>query len=251
MPKLYTTAKIEVTDKGLVAVASTASEDRQGEVVQVEGWELKNYKKNPLILWAHDHTQPPIGVAKRIWVEGSGKRAKLMFEPVFHEITEMGRAIKRLVEEKIIRSFSVGFRPIDQDGDTFTKQELLEISAVNVPANAEAMMLAYKSLKDDGFANEVIEQSGIPVGLLEKVGQLEERQKLMEGKLDSAVKGLVSLNPQGRSQRLLEERLAVNKAIVRAADKLLTKPEFKRERLVKAIKLAGEKLIVSQKQELK
>lgn len=250
--KLYTSAKLEPTDKGLLAVASTATEDRQGESVLAEGWELKNFKKNPVLLWAHDHTQPPIGSAKRVWIEGTGKKAKLMFEPVFHEITELGRAIKRLYEEKILKTFSVGFKPLDQDGDTFHKQELLEISAVNVPANADAMMLAYKSLKDDGFGNDIIERTGIPVGLIEKVGKLEEKQKLMEGKLDTAVKGLASLNPhQGRSQRLLDERLAVSKVIVRAADKLNSHPPaHKQERLVKVIKLAGEKLIVSQKQEL-
>lgn len=247
-------ATIEKTPQGMVAVASTASEDRQGEVVSPDGWELKNFKKNPLILWAHNHEEPAIGVSEKTWIEGTGKKARLMIKPVLHEVTERARAIKRLVELGIIRSLSVGFRPIDQDGNTFTKQELLEVSIVNVPANADAQMLAYKSLKDEGFDNEVIEQTGIPAGLIEKVGQLEERQKLIEGKFNAAVKAFPSAAPHpGRSQRRLEERISVAKVITRASDKLLAEqmPAHKQARLVKAIKLAGEQLIVSHKQELK
>lgn len=250
--KLYTQAEINQTDKGLVAIASTAVEDRHGEVVEVEGWDLKNYKKNPVILWAHDHTKMPVGATKKTWIEGTGKKAKLMFEPIFHEVTSTARAIKRLVELGILKSFSVGFRPIDQDGDTFTKQELLEISVVNVPANADAMMLAYKSLSQDGFKDQTIQDLGIPIGVMEKLGAIEEKQKLMQGKLDAAVKGLTSLNSQsGRSQRAIEEGITMSKIVVKAADLLNTRPPVhKQARLVKAIKLAGEQLIVSQKNEL-
>lgn len=250
--KLYTQAEINKTDKGLVAVASTAVEDRHGEVVQVEGWDLKNFKKNPVLLWAHDHTQLPVGAAKKTWIEGAGKKAKLMFEPIFHEVTAQARAIKRLVELGVIKSFSVGFRPIDQDGDTFTKQELLEISVVNVPANADAMMLAYKTLSKEGFKEETIQDLGIPVGVMERLGSIEEKQKLMQGKLDAAVKGLESSAPHpGRSQRDLDERLRMSKIVVKAADMLNTRPPVHHQaRLVKAIKLAGEQLIVSQKNEL-
>jgi hypothetical protein len=30
--------------------------------------QLKNFKKNPVLLWAHDHTIPAIGTATKIWV---------------------------------------------------------------------------------------------------------------------------------------------------------------------------------------
>ena len=52
----------------------------------------------------------------------------------------------------VIKTLSVGFKPLESpDGITFTKNELLEVSMVNVPANADAMTLAYKSLKDSGL----------------------------------------------------------------------------------------------------
>jgi hypothetical protein len=40
------------------------------------------------------------------------------------------------------------------EGNTYTQQELLEISLVNVPANPDAMMLAYKNLKESGFSEK-------------------------------------------------------------------------------------------------
>ena len=55
------------------------------------------------------------------------------------------------------------FRPVDTDGNTYTKSELLEISAVNVPANPEARVMAYKSLEEAGFEKDVIKSV---VGLL-------------------------------------------------------------------------------------
>jgi len=50
-----------------------------------------------------------------------------------------------------IMEFSVGFIPVEYEpnehgGLTYKRQELLEISAVTVPANPEALMLAYKSM---------------------------------------------------------------------------------------------------------
>ena len=35
-------------DRVLEFVGSTAQVDRYGDVIEVEGWDLKNYKKNPV-----------------------------------------------------------------------------------------------------------------------------------------------------------------------------------------------------------
>jgi HK97 family phage prohead protease len=240
----YISAIVEKSQEKLIAVASTGTVDRHGEVVSPDGWDLKNFKKNPVLLWGHSHEQLPIGTAKKIWVDGEGKKAKLMFEPVFHEVTELARAVKRLFEDGILKTFSVGFKPIDADGDTYTRQELLEISAVNVPANADAMMLAYKSLKDD-FEADTIEKAGIPAHFIEKIGTLEDKLKIVETKADMAVKGLQSLNPQRSKEAALETRQMVLKAMSKATNVLVSKPDLpksSRVNLVKSLKLATEKL---------
>lgn len=253
--KLFVSADIEQTDSGLKAIASTAIEDRDGETIQQEGWDLKNFKKNPVLLWSHDHTDLPIGTAKGIKVEGEGKSAKLTFEPVLHEITDKAKAIKQLVEAGIIKTFSVGFRPMEMDGDTYSSQELLEISLVNVPANPQAVM----ALK--GFDQEVVEDVlGEKIQTTDdkkeenpedKVAELQEQIDEQAKKIEDLVKGLKHLNPNGRKSEVVTQRLALSKIIARSADKVLEgKPTGQQAKLLKVIKRSSERLIVDQKQEL-
>lgn len=247
----------------LIAVASTASEDRHGEVVSVDGWDLKNFKKNPVLQWAHDHTEPAIGVAKNIKVEGTGKKARLVFEPVFHDLTDKARALKAMVEAGILNSFSVGFRPLEVDGNVFTKNELLEISLVNVPANPDARLMAYKALEAKGLDTSVLGEikawtdevaEVIPEDETPSIEALQAKLSDMEDKYELLVKGLKNLNPHGRNSEVVKTRLSLNKVIARATDKILeqsTNKDSQTVSLAKVVKRANEKLIVDQKQEIK
>lgn len=232
--------------KTKLAIASTGIEDRHGEVIDQSGWDLKAYKKNPVLQWAHDHSEPAIGIAKNIKVEGEGKKARLVFEPIFHEMTDKARALKGMVEEGILKTFSVGFRPLDVDGNTYTRQELLEISLVNVPANADAQMLAYKTLKAKGFEDEVIKQVGINTQLIDKLIIMEKDIK----DLQSAVKTQLPVEPLGK---VLRNRQSMTKIIIRATDLMLAKSHktnTQNQQLIKIIKRAGEKLSTSQKEQI-
>jgi HK97 family phage prohead protease len=140
--------------KTKTAIASTDSVDRMGEVIDQSGWDLNNFKSNPVLLWAHDDRTPRIGTAKNIRVEKSNGKPALMFEPKFNDATELSRAIKQIFEEDG-GTFSVGFMPMEMDGNTYTKAELLEISAVNVPANPDARVLSYRSLINKGISSDV------------------------------------------------------------------------------------------------
>src|SRR3990167_10926938 len=133
--------------KTKIAVASTDVVDRHGEKISQEGWDLKNFKANPVMLWAHDHSEIAVGNARNIHIERAGGTPRLVFTPDFHDKTPTAKALKELFEEGWLNSFSVGFIPKDFDGKTSTylKQELLEISAVNVPANPDARIISYKS----------------------------------------------------------------------------------------------------------
>lgn len=153
--------------KTKLAVASTATVDRMGEIIDQEGWDLTNYKSNPVLLFAHNDREIMIGNAKNIRVDKSIDGGALVFEPDFHEETETARAIKALFEQGRMKTFSVGFLPTEMEGNTYTKQELLEISAVNVPANPDAMMLAYRSMMSSGIKKSVAEEiSGVKKAFL-------------------------------------------------------------------------------------
>ena len=143
-------------DGVLTAVASNSAIDRMGEVIMPSAFKksLKTYRTNPVILSNHIHrslTGHPtiIGSAKSIDVIDD----ELVFDMTFAKI-EIAKDWESLYEDKHARAFSVGFIPIagktrDIDGvDVFhhTEVELLEISAVAVPANPEALALQIEGL---------------------------------------------------------------------------------------------------------
>lgn len=144
----------EVKDLGegrLEITASTEALDRDGDIIRAGGWQLQNFKKNPVILWAHDYHSPPIGRADRVWIDRSDK--KLAAEITFAD-TAFAQDIYKLYQGGFLNTFSVGFLPLDwkyiEDlhrpglalGREFIKQELLEISCVPLPSNPEALALA-------------------------------------------------------------------------------------------------------------
>lgn len=254
---LYTKATInKKTENDFVAIASTATEDRHGEIVSVEGWDLKGFKNNPVLLWGHDHSQPAVGKANKVWIDGTGKRAKLMIEGIFSDATELGRSVKQLVSEGIIKTMSVGFRPIEMEGNTFTAQELLEVSFVNVPANPQAMISAYKSLNEAGVETKTMTDMGIQVDavkeLSDKLDKLDELEKKVNTLAKVPVKATASL---GRYSIDLRNRQARLKVIARATDQLLQGektglPKASRTKLAKTIKKANEDLIRSSKESI-
>lgn len=133
-------------------IASDETKDRHGDVLKADGWKLENFKRNPVIQWAHDPTVPAIGKVEEIEVS----KGKLMFKPRFAvKASKKAKEVYELYKEGILNAFSVGYRELERDakGDT-TEMELLEISAVNVPANPNALVLA----KQKGLNTDLIEE---------------------------------------------------------------------------------------------
>lgn len=254
----FTKAQIEkAADNTFTAIASSDVEDRQGEVVEQNGWDLKNFKKNPILLWMHDHTKP-LGKATRVWLEKSGKSPKLMFKGVISDATEYGKAAIQLMDEGILNSFSVGFRALEMDGNTITKAELFEISLVSVPANPEARLLAAKSLEKAGFEDSVIkdvvgevDKDQIIVDLQTELSETKElAQKAFEN-AEAAVKGLQYLAPHRSKQEIVSKRLQLSKVVAKAADKLIVESQSpKTVSKAKLIKRTSEKLIQNLKGDL-
>jgi hypothetical protein len=132
-------------------IISNASVDRYGDIITVSGWDLKMYKQNPVVLFGHLSSIPPIGKSIKTWKEGDALRAIAQFMPA--DLSPFADSIYRMYLEGYLRAVSVGFRPLkyepimDDNGDytyayKFIKQELLEFSAVPIPANPEALVAA-------------------------------------------------------------------------------------------------------------
>ena len=182
------------------------------------------------------------------------RKAKLMIQPLLHDVTEKARAIKALVDMGVIKTLSVGFKPLESpDGITFTKNELLEVSMVNVPANADAMTLAYKSLKDSGFDNDVIKDVGIPVELLEKIDEVVDRSE-KNGRRYRRIKNNgksvkhCSIEKTNRGKTFYAKGSRQTQQI--NCWKQTRKSRDRSKKLIKVIKRANEILIVKEKDKL-
>lgn len=136
----------EITSEGKIKfVLSTGNPDRDRDVIHQNGWELSNYLKNPVVLWAHDYSSLPIAKST-VWLEDG----KLVGEAEFvsKDIYPFAETVKQLYINGFLKATSVGFRALeytwdnDRRGYNIYKAELLEWSAVPVPANAEALLAA-------------------------------------------------------------------------------------------------------------
>ena len=139
----------QVGDNTLRFIISNGSLDRDRDTIASDGWELANYRKNPVVLWAHSHSSPPIGKANAILIEDDALIAEAEFTGP--DLNAFGDMIFKLYQGGFMRAVSVGFMPLEwvwvdeQGGFRFEKQELLEFSAVPVPANPEALLVARSS----------------------------------------------------------------------------------------------------------
>jgi HK97 family phage prohead protease/HK97 family phage major capsid protein len=135
---------------GLEFVLSDETPDRMDDIILADGWELTNFKKNPIALFNHK-SDFPVGKWRNLRVENKELRGHLELAPegTSPRIDE----IRKLVDAGILRAVSVGFKPIEERprkeskyGSCFVRSELVETSLVSVPANANALAVA-KSLK--------------------------------------------------------------------------------------------------------
>jgi HK97 family phage prohead protease len=105
------------------------------------GGNLERFKSNPVMLYAHNNYQMPIGKWENLRIEGS----KLLAEAVFDMEDEEAKKIAGKVERGFLSGVSAGIRIIrmeESDNETLaSKWELLEASVVNVPSNANAVKL--------------------------------------------------------------------------------------------------------------
>ena len=154
-------------------VVSDETPDRMGDIIRVKGWNLKQYAKNPVILWAHDGSSvPPIGRAsnvRRRYAPEARLTADVEFAP--REAYEFADTIYQLANRGFIRATSVGFLPLETEevdekarqklglgryGQLYTKTELMEVSVVAVPANPSALEVGAKELVHEGVIEKTM-----------------------------------------------------------------------------------------------
>ena len=146
---LTSTFKSHTDEDGSVMIrgmASTHDFDRAGDSISADAWTkggLKNFEKNPIILFNHDYNRP-IGRATGLKTTENGLELTAKISKAAKDVTE-------LVKDGVLGAFSVGFRVKDADyleetdGLKIKDAELFEVSVVSVPCNQSATFSLAKS----------------------------------------------------------------------------------------------------------
>ena len=146
------------TELGMPWTLSTFDLDRFGERIDPQGWDFKRFNNNPVVEWAHRYDIPAIGKIESLTIDDNGLHGFVFFND--KSFDPFGWSIGQRVKAGVIRAGSVGFRVMEieipskddsKDGTSliFRKQELLEFSICNVPANPFALAKAATQIKQD------------------------------------------------------------------------------------------------------
>lgn len=163
---------------------STADVDRDRDTIDPKGWKLDNFKKNPVMLWAHQHSGLPVAKCIDCAIENGRLMVDAEFTPM--DLYPFGYTVYRMYKGGFMSAQSVGFDPsrweIVQDADRpygydFKEQELLETSAVPVPSNPHALIMARNAGIDTApimdWAGEMLDMSA-PAGVKGLRGMFEK-----------------------------------------------------------------------------
>ena len=146
-------------------IASTATVDRYHEIIEPAGWRLDSYRRNPVFQNAHNYGDILFTLGKALSTEvrtvdgGQALCQRIQFAT---EVNPVARIAYGLYKGGFLNAVSVGFIPLRwEDGNRtngtdgtngtscprrrYLEQELLEVSAVAIPANPDALALGLKS----------------------------------------------------------------------------------------------------------
>lgn len=175
---------------------STSAKDRHNSILNMNGWKLDNFNRNPIVGYQHNvygdnMCTPPnpddvLGPA-RAWIENGRLMGEVEFETA--DINPQAEKIFRKVLNGTLKATSVGFLETGEGEWVETKnekgkvidrtyhfagQELLEFSIVNIPSNPEATRKV------------VINHARAGVHMLNRIGlPVSEIRKVVNGILDS------------------------------------------------------------------
>jgi len=133
-------------------IGSDETLDRYDEVISAAGWRLDNYRKNPVFQNAHKYGDIMFTLGRSLVTEVRDGKLYQRIE-FATSVNPMARIAYGLYRGKFLNAVSVGFIPIRWETGTdqsqyrrkYLEQELLELSAVGIPANPNALQLGLKA----------------------------------------------------------------------------------------------------------
>lgn len=151
MNRAYSVLTIRAVDddaRVIEGIATTPETDRMGDVVEPSGAAFTL----PLpFLWQHDKTAPIGHVTHaNVTADGIAVRVQLASDNEPGPLKDLLDMAWRSIKKGLVRGLSIGFTPIESAdiqgtwGQRFLRWDWHELSAVTIPANQEATILAVK-----------------------------------------------------------------------------------------------------------
>ena len=207
---------VKTEDIGERTVRFTISKeviDRDGDILRANGVDFTNYMKNPVFLGFHNSRDFPLGKVTKFWVEGDSVKADVYFPTVEELSTNPEQASEKAkltdftfhcYKTGMLNAVSVGFIPLEwtetENGYDIQKWELLEFSAVAVPANQDAIAEAVKSFGlDESVVKEYLttEKSGRKISAATR--EILDKIKACGDKMDECEKMLKACGTELKS----------------------------------------------------
>lgn len=151
----------EPGERAVIARITTTSVDREGDVVLPSGINLSNFRKNPVVLFAHRGDQLPVARAEKIDKQSDSIVAKVEFaerpKSLPSGVEWIPDTLFELFQQKVLRGFSIGFnvgeggwrdatdadrRKFDGARRVIAQWELVEFSVAPIPMNQDALAMA-------------------------------------------------------------------------------------------------------------
>lgn len=147
---ILTLKSIDDESRIIRGIASTPSTDRAGDIVEPKG---ATFSLPFPLLAQHDHSSP-IGevVSANVTDKGIEIEARIAKDSGLDYVERTWKQIK----SGLVRGLSIGFRGLETEltpskkGIRFKKYEIIELSAVTIPCNAQASIFSIKQLDLNG-----------------------------------------------------------------------------------------------------
>lgn len=146
---IMTVKSVDEDKRIIVGIASTPSPDRDGDILEPSG---AKFRDEIPFLWQHDRSQPIGNCTPKMVKEGIQITAQLV-KPTPDMPSQLAARLEEAwasIKSQLVKGLSVGFKPIkyaflDSGGVHFQEWEMLETSAVTIPANADCSIQTVKS----------------------------------------------------------------------------------------------------------
>lgn len=141
MNPIYTRGQLDPdsrNDGPLRFILSTPGQKRDGMELDNRKFRLENFNRNPVMLWAHGFSQRgdlPIGLWRNVTVT---RTDELVGEAEFDAADEFAREIERKYRDGYLSATSISWLFGEDNAGRY--QDLLEVSAVAVPADPDALV---------------------------------------------------------------------------------------------------------------